>query len=167
MPNSYTAIVNQAIELLATLSNDEYQKQLPPYFSSSIGVHIRHIIDHFIALITGIDDKHVNYNVRHRYNDIEKFPDLAIEKLKYIITCLDGIEENSLDESISVVSEVDVTRTHSTECKSTLERELVFVSRHAIHTYAFIRIMCKMQNKTIPEFFGYAPATITHINKTA
>ena len=41
------------------------------------------------------------------------------------------------------------------------------VSSHAIHHYALVRIICSMQNKPVPEFFGFAPATITHINKTA
>lgn len=167
MSNSYTAIVRQAIDLLDDISIEEYQQKLPPHFPSSIGSHMRHIIDHFLALINGYSTEHVDYNVRHRYNDIEQFPTAAIEKLEEITLWLSHLPEESLDQVLKVSTEVDVSRTHTTTCFSTLERELVFASSHAIHHYALIRIICAMQNKAVPELFGYAPATITHINKTA
>lgn len=167
MSNSYTTIVNQAIDLLEGLNINEYQKQLPPHFPSSIGAHIRHVVDHFLALMNGQKQGHVNYNIRHRHNKIEQLPDTAIESLRQINTWLNNLSDTSLQNEISVTSEIDVTCPKSTTCNSTLERELVFASSHAIHHYALIRIMCSMQNKAIPEYFGYAPATITHLTKSA
>lgn len=167
MSNSYTAIVSQAIDLLDGLSVGEYQKKLPPHFPSSVGAHIRHVIDHFMALMQGAEKGHVDYNIRHRHNNVEQFPDTAIASLENIVNWLNDIPTESLNNVLAVTTEVDVSCTHSTTCQSTLERELVFASSHAIHHYALIRIICSMQNKTIPEFFGYAPATITHINKSA
>lgn len=167
MSNSYITIVNQAIDLLEGLSSVEYQKQLPPHFPSSIGAHIRHVVDHFQALMNGQKDGHVNYNVRHRHNKIEQLPKLAIESLQQINAWLNSLSSEVLNDQIAVTSEIDVTCPKSATCDSTLERELVFASSHAIHHYALIRIMCGMQNKTIPEYFGYAPATITHLTKSA
>lgn len=167
MSNSYTAIVRQAIDLLDGMSLREYQQKLPPHFPSSIGSHMRHIIDHFLALMNGYSDAHIDYNVRHRQNDVEQFPNAAIEKFEEISLWLDNLPEEALDKVLKICAEVDVSRTHSTTCTSTLERELVFASSHAIHHYALVRIICSMQNKPVPEFFGFAPATITHINKTA
>lgn len=167
MSNSYTAIVRQAIDLLDGMSLGEYQQKLPPHFPSSIGSHMRHIIDHFLALMNGYSSAHIDYNVRHRHNDVEQFPNKAIEKFEEISLWLDNLPEESLDKALTIRAEVDVSRTYSTTCLSTLERELVFASSHAIHHYALVRIICSMQNKTVPEFFGFAPATITHINKTA
>lgn len=163
MSNSYAAIVNQAIELLDDLSISAYQKKLPPHFPSSIGAHIRHVIDHFSALVNGCTNSHVDYNVRQRYTEVEQSPDLAITRLNHIKLWLENIPANELAKPLAVTSEIDVSCEHSTTCNSTLERELVFVSSHAIHHYALIKIMCAMQNKSIPEYFGYAPATITHI----
>lgn len=167
MSNSYTAIVRQAIDLLDDITLVEYQQKLPPHFPSSIGSHMRHIIDHFSALINGYTSAHIDYNVRHRHNDVEQFPKVAVEKFKEITLWLDNLPEESLDKVLKVSAEIDVSRTYSTTCLSTLERELVFASSHAIHHYALVRIICSMQNKVVPEFFGFAPATITHINKTA
>lgn len=167
MSNSYSAIVNQAIELLDGMSIDEYQKNLPPHFPSSIGVHIRHIVDHFSALQEGYKNGHVNYNVRSRESQVEKMPKAATEMLNNIVNWLDNIGDDLLDKPLSIRSEIDLSRNHSTTCHSTLERELVFASSHAIHHYALVKIICAMQHLTIPELFGYAPATISHINKTA
>lgn len=167
MSNSYTAIVSQAIDVLDGISLGEYQKKLPPHFPSSIGSHMRHVIDHFLALIHGHSKGHIDYNKRNRYNNIEQFPSAAIESLEDIAHWLSNLNDENLDKPITVTTEIDVSRTRSTTCQSTLQRELVFASSHAIHHYALIRIICSMQNKKVPDFFGYAPATITHINKTA
>jgi hypothetical protein len=167
MSNSYTSIVSQSIDLLDGMSLTEYQTKLPPHFPSSIGSHMRHIVDHFMAIIDGHSKGHVDYNVRHRYNQIEQFPYAAIEAFESINRWLSNLQDDCLDHSLSVTTEVDVMRSHSTTCISTLERELVFASSHAIHHYALIRIICSMQNTNVPDFFGYAPATITHMNKTA
>lgn len=167
MSNSYALIVNQAIDLLEEMQVSEYQKKLPPHFPSSIGAHMRHIVDHFTALINGSVSGHINYNLRSRESQIEQSPQAARERLSDISAWLDAIDCSLLDAKVMVTSEIDVTRTQSTTCQSTLERELVFASSHAIHHYALVRIMCAMQNKTIPEFFGYAPATISHISESA
>lgn len=167
MSNSYAAVVKQAIDLLDGISLVDYQEKLPPHFPSSIGSHMRHIIDHFLALMHGHKTGHVDYNVRHRHNEIEQFPNSAIQSLEEIVNWLENIKVSCLDDSLNVTSEIDVTCTLSSTCRSTLKRELVFASSHAIHHFALIRIICSMLNKSVPDYFGYAPATITHINKTA
>jgi uncharacterized damage-inducible protein DinB len=167
MSNSYVAIVDQAIELLDEISLKEYQQKLLPHFSANIGGHVRHICDHFLALMNGQIDGHVDYNIRHRHNNVEQLPCAAKETLQRISDWLKALPDESLNEVLTVTSEIDISHVKSTSCHSTIARELVFVSSHAIHHYALIRIMCSMQNINVPEFFGYAPATITHINKTA
>jgi len=167
MQNSYVAIIDQAISLLSGLSNSEYKKVIKPHFPSSVGAHIRHVIDHFLALQNANTTGHVNYNIRHRHNQVEQVIEHAIEALENINEWLLGLSEEDRNARVMVTSEIDITDTKSATCESTLERELVFASSHAIHHYALVRIICALQDKSIPEFFGYAPATITHINKTA
>jgi hypothetical protein len=167
MSNSYTAIVSQAVDLLDGIGLQEYQQKLPPHFPSCIGSHMRHIVDHFFALIDGYSCGHIDYNVRHRNNHIEQFPGAAIEAFERISKWLAQVPNQELDTALTVTSEIDVSRPLSTTCSSTLERELMFVSSHAIHHYALIRIMCSMQNRQVPKLFGYAPCTVSHINETA
>lgn len=162
MPTSYIAIVDQAISLLEGLSDGDYQTLIKPYFSSSIGTHIRHIIDHYLALKDGLDTGHINYNVRHRHSQAEQFIEIATKALVEIKAWLASLDQSKFSLPIMVTTEIDISYTKSAKCASTFERELVFVSSHAIHHYALIRVICAMQNKTIPDIFGFAPATITH-----
>lgn len=165
MQSSYSAIIEQAIDLLNELSPREYQTVLTPHFSGSIGAHMRHVIDHFLALQQGVIDGAVDYNVRHRHNTVEQFPQSALEVLNRLKKWISSLDTQACEQPLSVTSEIDVQETRSVTCNSTLERELVFVSSHAIHHYALIRIMCSMQNKDIPALFGYAPATVTHMTE--
>ncbi|MBT1451189.1 DinB family protein [Glaciecola sp. XM2] len=166
MSNSYNAVIEQAIELLQGISPTEYQKILKPHFSGSVGAHIRHVLDHFLALKNGVEKGHVDYNIRHRHNKVEQFPQSAIDALSEIQSWILGLAPKDCEQSLLVTTEIDINHTKSATCTSTLERELVFASSHAIHHYALIRIICGMQNKKIPELFGYAPATITHMQQT-
>ncbi|MGQ8366151.1 DinB family protein [Glaciecola sp. 1036] len=167
MTESYKQIVQQAIDLLDGIAVKDYQSAIQPHFPSSIGAHMRHIIDHFLALKAGFVSRHVDYNKRHRKNQTEQFPLAAIESLESVLHWLDSLTEQDRQQVISVTCEIDISHTKSGHCQSTLERELIFVTSHAIHHFALIRIMCEMLHKKLPEFFGYAPATITHINRSA
>jgi uncharacterized damage-inducible protein DinB len=168
MSNSYVDVVEQAISLLDDISLTDYQASLKPHFSSSIGAHIRHIVDHFLAIVDAADSGEINYNKRNRHGEVEQFPQKAIASLEEISAWLaDTCSHTLLNRKVKVTTEIDISHTKSTTCESTVERELVFVASHAIHHYALIRIIRNMQGKELPEFFGYAPATITHLNQSA
>lgn len=167
MFGSYIAIVKQAVELLDTLSEQEYQQTFSEYPTGSVGMHVRHVIDHFRALEQGIHKGLVDYNVRHRCTAAESSTAEAKSLLSKVISWLESLDESCLNKAISVRSEIDIERTLSSTVNSSVARELVFVSSHAIHHYAVIRLLCVKQNKQVPEFFGYAPATITSISRSA
>jgi uncharacterized damage-inducible protein DinB len=168
MSNSYIDVVDQAISLLDDISLSDYQQILTPHFSSSIGAHIRHIVDHFLAVKNADAKTGINYNKRNRHSDVEQFPQAATAACAELSNWLQEICSNQLlNNKVLVTTEIDIGHNRSTTCESTLERELVFAASHAIHHYALIRIIRKMQGKELPKFFGYAPATITHFTRSA
>ena len=168
MSNSYINVVKQAISLLDDISLSDYQEVLAPHFSSSIGAHVRHIIDHFLALKEATESGEINYNKRNRQSAVEQFPQEASAACHGINAWLHDIcSSQLLNRRVVVTTEIDISHTKSTTCESTLERELVFVASHAIHHYALIRIIRNMQGRALPEFFGYAPATVTHLTRSA
>ncbi len=172
MSNSYVDAVEQAISLLDDMNLTDYQQVLAPHFSSSIGAHIRHIVDHFMAVKIMMEDAdsntEINYNKRNRHSDVEQFPQAASAACKEISSWLRETCSNQLlNQKVLVTTEIDISHCTSTTCESTLERELVFAASHAIHHYAFIRIIRNMQGKELPKFFGYAPATIAHLTRSA
>jgi uncharacterized damage-inducible protein DinB len=168
MSNSYVDVIEQAIGLLDDISLADYQEVLAPHFSSSIGAHVRHIVDHFLALKPASTFGEINYNKRNRHSDVEQFPKSAIAECESIRAWLhETCSSELLNQRVQVITDIDINHTNSTSCESTLERELVFVASHAIHHYALIRIIRNMQGKALPEFFGFAPATVAYITCSA
>jgi len=45
--------LQQGIDLLQNLTNKQYWFDNSPYFSSSAGKHMRHVIDHYLSLKEG------------------------------------------------------------------------------------------------------------------
>jgi uncharacterized damage-inducible protein DinB len=168
MSNSYVDVIEQAISLLEDISLADYQEVLAPHFSSSIGAHIRHIVDHFLALKHASMSGEINYNKRNRHADVEQFPHSAIVTCESITAWLkETCSTQLLNQRVLVTTDIDISHTKAATCESTLERELVFVASHAIHHYALIRIIRHMQGKDLPEFFGYAPSTISYSTRSA
>ncbi len=53
------------------MSDDTYQYISKPYVQSSIGQHIRHLIDNYLALQQGCEINHIDYNWRRRGAQVE------------------------------------------------------------------------------------------------
>ena len=155
---SHTAVVAQSITLLESVTGTEYQAISQPLFSASIGMHMRHIIDHFNALIRGSDTLHVDYNVRSRHSETETNPALALQQLHDIQRWLSHLQPEQLSLSVTLAHEVNVD--DEFVIHSTIARELIFCTSHAIHHYALVNIIRQLQGASTDNTFGLAPATI-------
>lgn len=165
MLSSHQEVLHQAINLLSDISKDDYVEIRQPYFSSSIGEHFRHVLDHFTALQLGHDQGFVNYNIRNRHSQIELFPELAKIQFTALQNWLGKLVENDLNTSFVVESEISISDKHSVNVTSNLARELLFTTSHAIHHYAMIKVIRLLQNAEVPTDFGFAPATWTYLNQ--
>jgi uncharacterized damage-inducible protein DinB len=163
MLKSHEDVLQQAIDLLEGMDVVEFTQVLAPSFSSSIGQHLRHVLDHYVNLIDGVTANHINYNIRQRHCALESSPEHASVVCKRLQKWLQNIEPAALSQVVTVESEVSVTQTESVVVQSSLGRELMFVTSHAIHHYALIKIIRHMQAKSVPEHFGVAPATLTYM----
>ncbi len=160
---SHIDVLQQAVSLLKEIQTEDYQLAMQPHLSGSIGKHIRHVIDHYLALEQGLLDGLVDYNQRHRNSNIEASPSVALDSLKAIINWLENITSEELESSVTVRSEVSISETLNIQCHSTLAREILFVSSHAIHHFSLISVARSLQGYDVPQYFGYAPATISYL----
>jgi hypothetical protein len=167
MLDSQLEVVQQAKQFLSGLHIEEYTTTVKPHFSASAAVHMRHVLDHYFALMAGLDEGVVNYNIRNRFSDTENCPKLALDAWVKVEQGLLTICKRPLDLKLHVISETSVSRTHIAKVSSTLARELVFVSSHAIHHFSLIAVMRSLQGKSTADQFGIAPATATFIQKRA
>lgn len=161
MIHSQLEIIEQAKGFLSSLSDTQYTHIVKPHFGSSAGAHMRHIIDHYLALMHR-EGNSVNYNIRHRFSDVENSTAEAIKQLDSIIDWLNNLDESTLNMPVEVISEISVSEQRDFAGHSTFGRELVFVSSHAVHHFFTLKLIAKMQNIDIDSGFGLAPATASY-----
>ncbi|MCF2948619.1 hypothetical protein L0668_10920 [Paraglaciecola aquimarina] len=159
--------VSQAKTFLVGLNEKEYQTIMAPHFSSSAGAHMRHILDHYLALRNGVEHGVINYNKRHRHSDIESCPQAALSAWEELQTWLTEVCQLNADLPLTVICETSVNQTHNTHSRSTLARELVFVSSHAIHHFSLLAVMSSLLGQQTESQFGIAPSTATFLRQRA
>mgnify|MGYP005985460977 CR=1 FL=1 len=169
MLTSQLEIIKQGQDYLTTLissnNNTHYRKVFAPLFISSAGAHMRHIIDHYLALITGLPLGKVDYDVRHRNSNVELEPELALKKLAQISNWIKSLENTDLTRALTLSTEISVHEQKVESVPTSLARELVFAGSHAVHHYAMITQIAQQQEMVLPSSFGIAPATATHLRK--
>lgn len=161
MINSQLEIIEQAKRFLGSLTDEQYTCVVKPHFSSSAGAHMRHILDHYLALMHR-EGNTVNYNVRHRFSDVENSTAEALAQLDTIAVWLKSLDDATLNMPVEVISEVSVSEQRDFAGHSTFGRELVFVSSHAVHHYFTLKLIAKMQDINIDANLGLAPATASY-----
>ena len=153
------AALNQAADLVASLTDDQYSAVSDEYHAS-IGQHLRHALDHFRALTAGYEnDQTVSYDQRQRGTPIESDRAAAAELIDDLRARVEGLDEvqMSFDVRIAVMTSAEGDEA---EITSTLARELAFVTHHAIHHYALVKPICREHKVTVPEELGRAPSTV-------
>ncbi len=167
MLSSQLEIVEQAKSFLSSISQFDYTTVIKPHFAGSAGAHMRHVLDHYEALMNGIEEGFVDYNKRNRFADVERDPEAALDAWARIANWLQSICVDDMDKLLQVQSETSVEQTQYVTVNSTLARELVFVSSHAIHHFSLLAVISSLQGKDTPEYFGVAPATVTFMRQQA
>ena len=162
-PKAGTEIItNQIAELLTTLSNEKYSKSLPSFNGSSVGQHIRHIIDFYLCLVRGCDEETIDYDKRVRNPLIENDTRVAIEELKGIT---EAVQKMEVKRTIWVNSSFtdDENEQHS-QIPSSIGRELMYAYDHAIHHLAMIKIGMNIHFKDVKinKNLGVAPSTLKY-----
>ena len=69
--DSAIEILRQGETLLLRLDDEKYTRRLPAVFTSAIGGHYRHCLDHFDCLLSGVAAGEVDYDHRRRDPRIE------------------------------------------------------------------------------------------------
>ncbi|GAB2684202.1 hypothetical protein Q4574_16555 [Aliiglaciecola sp. 3_MG-2023] len=161
MLESQLEVVRQAKQFLIETDNKDYQEILKPHLSGSAGMHMRHILDHYLALKNGISHKLIDYDKRNRYTESESCPQAALKQWQEIENWLVHVCQQDLNVDLQVSSEVNANKVEKVNVHSTLARELMFISSHAIHHFSLLNVIQSLRGNTTPENFGVAPATIS------
>lgn len=146
--------VTVILESLAKLPSDEADQL---FISQRIGKHIRHILDHFDAVLTGLKTAHIDYNQRQRESLAERDRNAAHIRLTVIRDNWPATA--SLHMPVTVLSEVALDHQHSEAFDSSLARECLYLVNHTVHHVAYIKLLLTHAGVKLPANIGIAPAT--------
>lgn len=159
---SVTEMLEQGLEFLTELGQEEYVQVNEPYFTSSIGAHYRHVLDHVEVLINGLEDGCVNYDSRCRDQNVEACLDAAKDKTSSLLEKWQKLDNTRMTENVEVISKVSYEEEESPKVASSVGREAMFASIHGVHHFALIKVMCHLRGLQMENEFGVAPATVAY-----
>lgn len=155
-------VLHQGQTLLQALTDSQFTETLAEAGHASIGAHYRHSLDHFKTLLDGADTGVLDYDARARDVRLETDRQFAIETTKAYCEAFASLDRVALDTRVSVRCSVCSDDAGEEQVSSTYAREGVYVVAHAVHHYALISLMCRVQGIAPPENFGIAASTIKH-----
>jgi len=156
--------INQSLDeltdLLNQLSDPLYSKPCTALSSSSIGEHMRHIIEMFQCLENSYESEVLNYDSRERSKRIEtetQFKNECILKIKK------GLKP---DNKILFLEQMIDGLTFGIQ--SNYYRELLYNLEDCVHHQALIKVaVLQFENVLLKENFGVARSTIEYRKQCA
>lgn len=177
MPDADSKIRNPELEIrepvFGCIEVCQRCQQIAAYYASttdrlaayqSIGPHLRHCINHFQSILSGMIDGHIHYDARDRDPRIEQEPEYASRYLDRIISDLSQISDYDFSKPVKVV-QLASSRGNASVVDSSLARELIFASSHTIHHVALIVEIAARQDFALPNELGVAFSTAQHQNQ--
>lgn len=142
--------------LLKNLCNDQLcDASVSPYYSS-IGSHIRHILDFYDCLFTMTSDNKIDLTARSRNKSVESDCECAQDYLEMIITKLNSFRFD-INDTVNVIDDLGLGKT---EIPYTYGALLAQANSHTIHHYAIINYIFDSLGIEINDSeFGYNPTT--------
>ncbi len=120
----------RGIKLLESISDDDYRNTTIAPYNSSIGGHIRHILDVFDCIFEGLESENINLMNRKRDENSEKYTKNGIEYCYKIIQKLRLIEGEDFNKIVKVTDDLG---TGVITTNYTLASALIQAHSHAIH----------------------------------
>ena len=152
--------LNQLSLLLESLSPEQYNYKSELLSGSSIGQHIRHIIEFYTCLSESfyLQLTQINYDKRERDKSIEQDAQKAILTINKLI---DFLNEERVVGKADLVANFSLEDDHDCIIPSSYRRELAYCLEHSIHHQALIKISLLDQGlrHLVDDNFGVAPST--------
>lgn len=154
--------LQRGVKLLNSISDDVYaNNSTPPYFSS-IGCHMRHVLDVFSCVLKGFENGNIDLTKRERNELAEQKITVGICYFDEIIRQIRMLSENDLKTKITITDDLGLCKITS---NSTLAAVLMRAQSHTTHHYASIGyIIYQLEIELPDEDFGYNPSTIKKNN---
>lgn len=160
-------VLDDLAQAVQAFSDEQYVQSPRMGSSGAVGEHVRHVLDHHRALLEGIAGGRINYDQRERGTSIETHRPRALDEIARLQQRVAALEvQHDLQMPLSLCVLVHPHQ-EPLVIHTTLEREMVFVLSHSIHHHAIIAMAAAHWSVRLPRYFGFAPATIRHLEQQA
>ncbi len=155
--------LNRGVKLLNSINDSEYSDTSVKPYHSSIGIHIRHILDMFDCVFYGLDTKEIDLAARKRNTLPEQKTAMGLVYFDEIISQLNNLKSTDLEQVIKVSDDLGLGVVTT---KYTVASILAQAHSHAIHHFASIGYIISQLGIELPDAdFGYNPTTPKTVNK--
>jgi uncharacterized damage-inducible protein DinB len=159
--------LQQIIDLIRQISDELYCNNENPYFKGAVGKHIRHILDFYDCFLTGWHEK-IDYDARKREEGVGNDRQFCIQKINNTMAALNELATvtDESDKGLPVKNDESEQGANKDPFSlSTVERELQFLKFHAVHHFAIIAMILRVQGFEPPEDFGFAASTLQYLKQ--
>ena len=151
--------LSQLADFITVIENQHYTAKSELLLGSSIGQHVRHILEFYSCLKDGYAVQKVNYDLRKRDLSIEENKMTALQLIADLVTWM----ETAKPVALMLEGSYEADEKEIFSIMSHLERELVYNIEHAIHHMAIIKIAAvNAYAYELPADFGVASSTLKH-----
>jgi len=151
-------------KLSIVLSDEIYSRPLDILSGSSIGQHMRHIVEFYTCLLSQLHRQIINYDQRTRNQLIEEYPLSCALAIDDILAQLDEftlkLEPKTLRfENCNFDTDMGIN-----QITTSFSRELAYCLDHCIHHQYFIKIgLISLElGHYLHGEFGISPSTLMH-----
>lgn len=149
---------------IESLTNDQYVWQYDKS-ASSIGKHIRHIIDHYNCFFKHLAQAYIDYDDRARETAVETKTHQACKELSNIILQLSKFNAHQAKPIWIYITAIPDMNPEP--AASSLQRELLFLQSHTIHHMAVIQLLLNRIGISVDSSFALAPSTVSYNHRVA
>lgn len=154
-------LLQQAADLLRRMDDATYAMAGGEGGRSPVGVHFRHVLDHYRAFFAGLPDGEIDYDDRARQVPLETDRTLAIEAVLGYLADLGRLHPGLAARPLRVSLRSAAGRGPGPDWStSSLQRELQFLVSHTVHHFALIQLALSGTGLASMEGFGVAPSTL-------
>ncbi len=162
---SADAILEQCSCFVDRIADDQFIHE-SKVVGGTIGMHMRHTLDHYRSALTTPCTEPIDYDHRERGTDIESSRTSTLAEIATLRSMIGQLDETELAQPM--VARVMVTTDGQTaDLGSTKARELFFAMHHAIHHNALIKAIGSEMGIECDDCFGKAPSTINFEHTSA
>lgn len=145
-------------QILEQISSDMYIHHTEN--SSSVGAHLRHIVERFHCFFEGHQNQYIDYDNRKRDQQLEQSLANAKNALTDFTASFNKLRRSEV-VTTNVSESVDANQP-PVVVQSTIKRELMGLVTHTTHHLAIIIMLVNEQGGSLPAELGKAPSTLIY-----